>query len=312
MSRRSAALAGVIVVGSAGLARADIDIERADALFAEGLALRDKDLASACSKFRESLQLNPQAIGTLLNVALCDQRQGRIASAVAKFSEARDRATEQQLPEYIAAAQEHIDKLLPDLPHVTVKLADRLPDMQVLVDERVIAPDKLEQIAVDPGDHVITVTAPGRLPFKRTVTVAIRGRETIEVPTLARSVTVAKVVKSSRRTIGKVTVASGAGITTAAVVLGLVARGRYNAQFDSGACELRDGERVCTPDGFDATTRARTYGTVGSIAGVVGAGTIAVGAYLWVTAPTSSVETRVGIVPQVTGDSLGVLAFGRF
>ncbi|RPI08483.1 MAG: hypothetical protein EHM63_06195, partial [Actinobacteria bacterium] len=50
---------------------------KADALFAEGVKLRDSNLELACAKFGASLQLNPQAIGVLLNVAMCDEKHGR-------------------------------------------------------------------------------------------------------------------------------------------------------------------------------------------------------------------------------------------
>lgn len=301
------------------VAAADIDIKRADALFAEGLALRDKDVGKACEKFRESLGLNPQAIGTLLNVALCDEKQGRIASAMAKFSEARDRAKEQQLPEYIAAAQEHIDKLAPDVPYITLKFVEPpLPDTKIVVDEQVVPLDKIEKLPIDPGDRVVVVSAPGRIAFTQTVAVRVRAQETLEIPPLARSVT--KVVKSSRRTLGKITVASGIGVTAIGVTLGLVARSRWNTQFEpaiagmpeSAPCMEVGDDLRCTPEGFRATNRARTYGTVGTVVGVVGLGAVAAGAFLWLTAPRDSTETQVGIVPTVGADSVGVVAAGRF
>lgn len=299
-------------------AAAEIDIKRADALFAEGLALRETDLGKACEKFRESMELNPQAIGTLLNVALCDEKQGRIASAVAKFSEARDRAKEQQLPEYIAAAQEHIDKLAPDVPKITLKFVEPpLPDTKIVVDEQVVALDKITQLPIDPGERVVVVSAPGRVTFKQTVTIAIRARETLEIPPLARSV---RIVKSSRRTIGKITVASGIGVTAVGVTLGLVARSRWNAQFEpaiagmpeSAPCMEVGGDLRCSPEGFRATNRARTFGTVGTVVGVVGLATVAAGTVLWLTAPRDATETHVGIVPTISPDAVGVVAAGRF
>lgn len=297
---------------------ADIDIKRADALFAEGLALRDKDLDGACAKFRESLQLNPQAIGTLLNVALCDEKQGRIASALAKFSEARDRATEQQLPEYIAAAQEHIDKLAPDVPRITLRFVEPpLPETKIVVDEQVVPLAKIEQLPIDPGQRVVVVSAPGRVTFTKTVTIAVRARETIDIPPLAKSVT----VKSSRRTIGKITVASGVGVTAIGVTLGLVARSRWNAQFEPAIAGMPESApciedavgRRCTEAGFQATNRARTYGTVATVVGIAGLGAVAAGTYLWLTAPRPTpAERQVGLVPTLTPESVGIVATGRF
>src|SRR5512143_4337650 len=109
------ALAALVVASLGTSAHAeptpDPRIEKADRLFAEGKALLGSNLLQACEKFDESLRENPAAIGTLLNVALCDEKLGRVASAVAKFSEARDRAKEQGLAEHVRAAEEHIAKL---------------------------------------------------------------------------------------------------------------------------------------------------------------------------------------------------------
>jgi hypothetical protein len=250
-----------------------------------------------------------------LNVALCDERQGKIASAHAKFSEARDRAKEQQLPEYIDAAQEHLDKLGPELPYLTLTFTEApLPETKIVVDEQVIPMTKIARLPIDPGgDRVIVVSAPGRLPFTRTVRLDKRGTLTVEIPPLAKSVT--QVVTSSRRTIGKITLASGAGVTLGAVVIGLVARSRWNAQLDSGACtELPGGDYRCSAAGESATNRARTIGTVGTVTGVVGLAAVGVGTYLWLTGPRSTGEAagKVGLVPQVSPGSVGITAVGRF
>jgi leucyl-tRNA synthetase len=143
------------VGGSPGRALADpVDdprIQRADALFAEGKALFDSNILQACDKFKESLHENPAAIGTLLNVALCDEKLGRVASAVKRFSEARARAREQGLTEHIRAAEEHIRALEPSVPHLAITLSERLPETRVVIDDAIIAPDALASVAVDPG-----------------------------------------------------------------------------------------------------------------------------------------------------------------
>ena len=70
----------------------------ADQKFDQAQKLREAGkLDESCKLFRESLKLNPNAIGTLLNVARCDEEQGKIASAVRGFTDARQRAAEQHL-----------------------------------------------------------------------------------------------------------------------------------------------------------------------------------------------------------------------
>ena len=292
---------------------AETDIEQADKLFAEGLALRDTNLQQSCDKFRQSLALNPQAIGTLLNVALCDETFGRIASAVERFSEARDRAKEGNLPEYLEEAQRHIDALTPELPYVSIRFADKAPGMRVLLGERVVSDAELGgEIAVDPGELVVVVSAPDRVAYETKLMIGKREKKVVDVPALAPAVTVRK---SSRRAIGLITAGTGVAAVATGVVLGLVARNRYNDQFESGACEKVDGQDVCSPEAQGKTESAITLGTTGTVVGVIGIAAISVGAYLWLSAPKDRNERNerdVSLVPTLSPDAAGLTAVGRF
>lgn len=288
-------------------ATADVDIAKADKLFAEGLALRDSNVEQSCAKFAESLSYNPQAIGTLLNVALCDEKLGRIASAVAKFSEARDRAKEQQLDDHLKAAEEHIAALTPELPYLTITFTTPpIADTKILIDDQVVPLAKVERFAVDPGERVIVVSAPGRLPFQTKIVIAKREEKQVEVPALAKSVT----VRSSRRTIGIITTASGAAAIATGVVIGLVAKGRYDDAL--GTCDQSVDPPRCPPESQTKTENARTLGNVGTVVGAVGVVAAGVGLYLWLGAPKSSEQRQVSIVPHVNGDGAGLAAIGRF
>src|SRR5688572_25737334 len=64
----------------------------AEVLFREArAAMRKGDVARACPKFAESYRLDP-SLGTLLNLALCEEQQGRIVSAWTKFKHFLDSA----------------------------------------------------------------------------------------------------------------------------------------------------------------------------------------------------------------------------
>lgn len=292
---------------------AETDIEQADKLFAEGLALRDTNLQQSCDKFQQSLELNPQAIGTLLNVALCDEKFGRIASAVKRFSEARDRAKEGNLPEYLEEAQRHIDTLTPELPYVRIQFASLAPGTRVLLGERVVRDAELGgEIAVDPGELVVVVSAPGRVAYETKLMIGKREKKVIQVPALAAAVTVRR---SSLRSIGLITAGTGAAAVATGVVLGLVARNRYRAQFESGACEEVDGQDVCSAEAQGKTESAITLGTTGTVVGVLGVAAIGVGAYLWLSAPREKSERNgrgVSVVPTLSPDGAGLTAVGRF
>lgn len=325
LARPLAALAAAALVigglgGLGGRAGAqpltDPRIEKADQLFAEGKALLPGNLVQACAKFDESLRYNGAAIGTLMNVALCDEKLGRFASAVAKFTEARDRAKEQGLAQHARAAEERIAALAPDVPHVTIQLTEPLPGMSILLDDRVVALDALAGIAIDPGERVLVVNAPARLPYRTKLTLARAERKDVVIPALARSVT----ITSSRHRIGQITTIAGAAAAGTGLGLGLYARHQYHKQFDdvdvaTGAppcTSTKAGDR-CSPAGLTETQRARTLGNVGTIVGVAGLVATGVGVYLWLRAPSSTTEQRaVALVPDVGPDGVGLAAVGRF
>jgi hypothetical protein len=282
----------------------------ADQLFAEGKALLGSNLLQACGKFDESLRYNPAAIGTLLNVALCDEKLGRVASAVAKFSEARDRAVEQGLREHVRAAEEHIASLRPSVPHLTIVLAQPVPDTKVLIDDRVIAPDELAGVPVDPGERIIVVSAPDRLPYRTKLVISRAERRDVAIPVLAASV----VVESSRRSIGQILTGGGAAAAVAGLSLGIYARGLYNDQFGhqapgDGKC---DDTGQCEPAGQSKTQRARSFGNFGTVLGITGVAVASVGVYLWLTAPSESAGEHLTWLPQLGSDRLGIAAAGRF
>lgn len=288
-------------------AGADPRIDKADQLFAEGKALLASNLIQACDKFEESLQYNPAAIGTLLNVALCDEKLGKVASALAKFTEARDHAKEQNLAEHVRAAEDHIATLTPSVPHLALQLTEPLPDTTILVDSRVIARDAIADIAIDPGERVITVSAPDRLPHRETIVIAKGEHRTVVIPALSRSVT----VTSSRRRIGQIATITGGAAFGASIGLALYGSHLRQQQLDDHHCAPNGGGGTsCDPTGQSATTRARTYGNVATVVGVVGLATAAAGAVLWITAPRST--PTVALVPDLAPGSVGLTALGRF
>jgi tetratricopeptide (TPR) repeat protein len=313
MQRRGLVLA---LLATTATASADEKTERADALFNEGKALFDKDLTQACAKFEESLKFNSQAIGTLLNVALCDEKLGRYASAVAKFTEARDRASEQGMSVHLKAAEEHIAALADKVPHVTIKFSvPPLTETTIVIDEKLIPFDSIANYPIDPGEHGITVSAPGHLPHKTRFSVLAGEDKDVAVPRLDRSVT----VRSSRRTIGKIVTATGLAAFGTGVVIGLVAKSRYDDAL--GRCVQIDDPNdpdpmkmiyQCDPDEFEATGTAHTLGTVGTVVGGIGLVAVGVGAYLWLRGPKDESNRSVSLVPQLGPESVGFVAAGRF
>jgi hypothetical protein len=290
------------------------DVDKADRLFAEGKALLVSDLQQACEKFDESLHYNPAAIGTLLNVALCDERFGRVASAVAKFTDARTRATEQGLLQHKRAAEEHIAALEPSVPHLAIKLTEPIAAIQIVIDDRVVAPDASKDVAVDPGERVIVVTAPGRRPFRSKLVINKFEHREVVVPPLEASL----VVRGSQRRIGQIsTVAGGIAIATG-IGIGVYARNLHLSAYGhphvpgDGLCNERN---ICEPIGAARNERARTLGNVGTVVGLIGVVTASVGAYLWYRSPRSTSQPsdqRLTVAPSVGPEVFTISASGQF
>jgi hypothetical protein len=285
------------------------DRAKADQLFTEAVKLRATDLERACAKFAEALAYNRQAIGALLNVALCHEQHGRIASAVALFGEARDRAREQQMAPELKEAEGKLAALRPELSYLTLDFAEPpAPGTRIVLDGRVVPLDETTEVPVDPGDRVVVVTAPGRVAYQTTLSIAKRQRAHAAVPRLG------KAVVSSRRTIGLVAAGTGGAALIGGVVIGLVANARYQDQFDTGHCMGVEGapRPRCDDVGQPAIESARTLGTVGTAVGVIGVVAIAAGAYLYLRAPRDAAAAKVSVVPHVSPASTGVAVLGRF
>jgi hypothetical protein len=129
------------------------------------------ELAQGCARLRESHALDP-AVGTVFNLADCEERSGRTGTAWALFIEARDRL-EPSDPRH-AEVQARIQAIEPRLARLTLRLADGTPAGVAL--ERDGLPVGSGSVGVpvvvDPGTHVVVLEAPGHEPSRHEVEVA--------------------------------------------------------------------------------------------------------------------------------------------
>ena len=174
-------VSGVITAVSAGQARGN-DAALAQTLFNEGRALMSaKRVPEACAKFAESQRLDP-APGTLLNLAACHEREGKLASAWAEYVQAQAAARRSNRPDRVQFAGEHIAALEKRLSYLTVHVpaAARIPALEVALDGTELGPAAWEVAApIDPGRHRVTATVSGRSVFGRDVTFAKPGQRQI-------------------------------------------------------------------------------------------------------------------------------------
>jgi len=308
----------LIVLLAAAPARADdADRSAAEKLFEEGRALLAKDqFDAACAKFDESLRKDPAGIGALLNLALCNERRGKIATALALYQRALDQATEARVQGQQKAAQDKVVALSPKVPIVTIALAAPAAEGTKLVIDDGVVPVATKELPIDPGRHEVVASAPGRLPFQTTFEIAAGERKPLVVPVLQLPESATTVVRTNRRrSIGQVAALGGAGLLVGASGLALYARHSYNAAFAGAMPECGgdrpdiDGRPACSQAGIDQTSRARSLGTAATVIGGFGLAVGVAGAVLWWTTPR---RESVRVVPTASPGAVGVALRGAF
>lgn len=289
----SAALA-VAALGRAPHARADASSDRllAQGLFDEGLKLMDAGrYPEACPKFVESQRLDPGG-GTLLNIALCHEKEGRLATATLDYDAAIAQAVKDKRSDRESFARARLDQLAPLVPHIAVTLGKSVPEgASVRIDDTPVPPAALGvPLPFNAGKHLVTATAPGRGTFKQEVTVRDGDLRRVEVPGLpagdgatfpANPSTAAPVLGGStydRKGTSPVVPAlwiTGGVALAASLFTGtwaLVSWATYKA-------DCVDGRAFCrTQDGKDAAGTARTMAIASTVM-------LGVGAVAWLAIP---------------------------
>jgi hypothetical protein len=255
----------------------------------------------ACQRFEESNRLEPAA-GTILNLANCREQLGQLASAWQRYREAVHK-----LPagdDRVALARERAARPEPRVPRLTVTLAPGSPAGSV------VARDGIElgnaslglPLPVDPGDHVISVSAPGRAPNRVTVTLKeAERREVVLEAGPVDSAAVAPTAMPENGTLaptdtGAAAHADGSSSRTLGFVIGGVGVAGLAVSLFAGAQALSDKNTVddncvdnrCNDKGLDAADSGKTWITVSNVALAVGAVGVGVGAYLILSSGSSS------------------------
>lgn len=226
---------------------------------------------AACIEFAESQRLDP-GLGTLLNLALCHEKQGRVASAWAEFVEAKGLALQQQRRDREAFAQTHITALEPQLPRLSVVGVQ--PDAVVTMDGTVVGRGTAlaARMPVDPGAHEIRVTAPGAKAWTAHVQLELGRAQTLRVPALQR------LTIPSAPTLTPGIVLGGTSAVSLALGFGFGAAAMVAKSSADQSCP----NNACTAEGWAAQQRYERQAAVSTIAVGVGvAGAVATGVWYW-------------------------------
>jgi hypothetical protein len=322
-NQRSILTALVVMLGVAG-ARADElprgDVATANALFVEGKRLyADGQFTEACTKFEASMTLVPR-LGVQLNLADCYELAGKTASAWVVFGEAAARAR-RLADSREQFARQRQDALVPRLCSLNIKLAmsssTLIRGLAVTRDGAQIEPSAYGlDVPVDPGVHLVEVTAPGWIPWSTRVVVVAEGEVVaVSVPDLARrtespaTTPIEHTANSGRRHTTPATwILAGAGAAGIGVgaTLGYSARSLWR--------EARPGcssSNVCAEPAFRLVERSRREGNLSTIAFAIGGAALAAGFILYVRTPREHDEP-VQVAPAIAPSAAGIRLAGRF
>jgi hypothetical protein len=307
----------------------------AQSLFDQGRRLMDTGhYAEACPKLADSQRLDPGG-GTLLNLALCYDKLGKLATAYADYHDALAQAVADHRRDREQFARDRMAALDARLPRIQLDVVGAPTDAAVELDGTGVPPTAWPTaIPVDPGAHTVHATATGRPTLDVTVvvgesdtrpvridlgpvieppgpsTTAVVAPAPSPVPTL--SVTVAPTAEAPRTELRRPVsfwIIGGLGVVAfgVSVVTGVLA---MNAHSDVQSKCNTDRGYCSDPSGVDSASRERTYAWIST-------GTVVGGALACVLAISLPMEEhvlkpaktalRVGAVPA-PGGGLVVLA----
>ncbi|MGH7297632.1 MAG: hypothetical protein ACRELB_22030, partial [Polyangiaceae bacterium] len=180
----TAVLAAVVLGGVPAAAQTEDELAAARKLFAEAVADQDARLyETALDKFRKVAAVKDTA-NVRFRVASCLEGLGRRPEALASY-EAAERlgAGDPGAADVVRAATERATQIDHALPRLTVLLPANAPAGTVVqVDATAVDPaSQPAGMPLEPGQHTVSATAPGDLPFTTGVTLAEGARVTLTV-----------------------------------------------------------------------------------------------------------------------------------
>ena len=260
-----------------GEARAQSAMTAAEILFEAGRAAAGRgDYREACAKFGESQRIDP-AVGTLLNIADCSERQGKLVVAWDNYTQALRllAATDQRL----AYARKKRDEVGVRLAWLAVRMKGGSPvGTSIVLGGQPFGASSLGvELPVDPGEVTLTVNVPGRRSVVQRLRLVEGEHARIE---LGPGEEMRPKKGSGLRTTSWISLAVGGASVLTGAVTGVAALSRRSVF--SGHC---DGDRC--PSSMTSDVNAyNTFRTVSSVTLVVGGVLCALGVTGLVVFPT--------------------------
>lgn len=260
------------------------------ALFADGRRLMGLGKpGEACVKFAAALEGDPGAVGTMLNLGLCNEQSGKLATALGWYRRAKKQAVNDRSQESEQAATLRISALEPRVPRIAVELTGAKPGVVVEIDGNAVPATDLGRVDVDPGSHVVEVRGPGIAAQRKQLALLAGQRQVVSFAFIGEST-----APRSRRPLAYITGGVGLGLLAGTAVLGVVGKDRYDTTTS------REVQQTWK-------TRVR-YG--GGAMFVLGTAAVTTSIILFVREPRE--RRRTVVAPSVNGGELGIAISGSF
>jgi len=338
-ARAAVALAVVALAGSHALpaaAQAPPPVHKADALFNAGRSLLEAgEYEEACPKFAEANTLAP-GLGVTLYLADCYERLGKTQSALFWFRKAVELASAKKDKRGPVAAARAL-ALVPRVPSLVVRVSPEAQAQHVEV-ARDGAPLPASAwgaaTPLDPGDHVLDVTAAGRVARHVAFHLAATAEthtETVaplDAPPPAPAALPPAIVdvtppppppppapepppRSHGHYLAIAAVTAGVGVVGIGVgaVMGVVASSKLSDS-NAGPC---DSSNHCTPAGLALRSDAVHAGNTSTIAFVAGGALVGAGVVVFLLRPKEgSAVGSVALSPAIAQGGGGFTLGGAF
>ncbi len=288
----------------------------AESLFQRGVELvGEGKFEEACRQFEASQELD-SALGTMLHLGDCYEREGRTGSAWALFLEARSLAGATGQAERERVAAERANALEPKLSYVVINVVPQEGLVLRLNGTAIPAASFGEPVPVDPGEQRVEATVPGAAPYRLLVRVP-KGSSTVtfRVPSLEKRsptrsrapLSVAGQSGEPQRVGGFVALGLGGAALATGGVLAFLAREKNEESL--AECDDQN-KNACSSEGVRLRHEARGLAGTATVTGIVGGVLAASGVVLVLTAPKDSRELVVG--PAVGRDTAAFELRGAF
>ncbi|WP_437924185.1 tetratricopeptide repeat protein [Sorangium sp. So ce291] len=324
MKRGLSFLGSGVLLGAVTLSGA-ASAERAVKPMAEALFRQGRDLfkrgqyPEACAKFEESQRLEPKP-GTLLNLAVCHEKVGKLATAWAELSSVEEVARREGPPEREAFARAQRAALEERLARLELRMEAPPASLRLTLDGEPLNGAALNApFPIDPGRHRVAAAAPGKKEWstalevpseQASIVVTIPALEDAPPPgALAPRAAAAprpREPKPPADSTGTTLMAIGFSVGAVGLVVGAVAGALTLSKSDALAKVCTDGG--CPPSWSGELSTAKTLANVsnaGFAALAVGAG-VGVAGLLTLPSRSATAGASAALTPVLGPGSIGL------